>query len=251
MKFELDGIACLTKCPFRKERLGMQINVYSTNCKECKSYGGKKNDNEIICLKEGVSNNLSTQIKTDTKPVESNNFQYTVLALPKCLNRVPSSYQVVLAYAKEDNIIVPIEIPEELAEYHNCDWEGCGSLDHVVRFSIKDKYTTGNLLANIKLSSSPIVCLCGSTKFKKEYIKANTQETLKGNIVLSVGLFNHADDLGLSEENKTMLDKLHLRKIDLADEILVLNVDNYIGSSTRKEIDYATSKGKRIRYLNP
>jgi hypothetical protein len=50
-------------------------------------------------------------------------------------------------------------------------------------------------------------------------------------------------------EIKRGLDELHLRKIDLADEILVLNVGGYIGDSTRREIEYAQSKGKRIRYL--
>jgi hypothetical protein len=93
-----------------------------------------------------------------------------------------------------------------------------------------------------------IVCLCGSTKFKKEYIKANQDETLKGKIVLTVGLFGHQEKIPLLEETKKMLDELHLRKIDLADEILILNVENYIGESTKAEIKYAILQGKDIRY---
>ena len=94
-----------------------------------------------------------------------------------------------------------------------------------------------------------IVCLCGSTKFKNEYIKANQKETLKGKIVLSVGLFGHADGLSLTEKQKDGLDELHKRKIDLSDEILVLNVGGYIGSSTASEIKYAESINKKVRYL--
>ena len=94
-----------------------------------------------------------------------------------------------------------------------------------------------------------IVCLCGSTKFKEEYIKANRDETLKGNIVLSVGLFGHVEGLDMDSDTKKMLDELHLAKIDLADEILILNVNNYIGDSTKNEITYAKNLGKKIRYL--
>ena len=55
--------------------------------------------------------------------------------------RCPEGYRLILAYAKGDDIVIPIaDIPEESEDYHNCDWEGCGSLDHVVRFSVEDKY---------------------------------------------------------------------------------------------------------------
>ena len=89
------------------------------------------------------------------------------------------------------------------------------------------------------------VCLCGSTKFKEEYIKANRDETLKGNIVLSVGLFGHTEGLDMDSDTKKMLDKLHLAKIDLADEVLILNVGGYIGESTSREIAYAKNIGKK------
>jgi hypothetical protein len=100
------------------------------------------------------------------------------------------------------------------------------------------------------MSSKPkIVCLCGSTRFKDEFIKATRDETLAGKIVLSVGLFGHIEGLDMDGETKKMLDELHKRKIDLADEVMVLNVNGYIGTSTRSEIDYANSFGKPIRYL--
>ena len=91
-----------------------------------------------------------------------------------------------------------------------------------------------------------IVCLCGSTRFKDAFIKAQKEETLKGHIVLTVGCFAHSgDDI---KGKKEMLDELHKRKIDLADEVIVLTLDGYIGKSTQSEIDYAKSLGVSIRY---
>ena len=102
-----------------------------------------------------------------------------------------------------------------------------------------------------------VVCLCGSTRFKDAFDLANYQESLAGKIVLSVGFFMHASDnkaphgetIGCTPEQKILLDVLHKQKIDLADEVLVLNVGNYIGDSTRSEIEYAKDQGKLIRYL--
>ena len=99
-----------------------------------------------------------------------------------------------------------------------------------------------------------IVCLCGSTRFYKEFMEQNYLETMKGNIVLSVGFFMHSSDVhgegvGITPEQKIALDDLHKRKIDLADEVLVVNVGGYVGESTRSEIDYAKKHGKPIRYL--
>jgi len=100
-----------------------------------------------------------------------------------------------------------------------------------------------------------IVCLCGSTRFYLEFQDANYQETMAGRIVLSVGFFPHNQrkahgrKIEYTKEQKEMLDELHKRKIDLADEILVLNVDGYIGESTRNEIKYAQNHFKQVRYL--
>ena len=74
--------------------------------------------------------------------------------------------------------------------------------------------------------------------------------TLEGNIVISVGLFGHSgDDEVWTEGTKEMLDQMHLRKIDMADEIYVINVGGYIGESTRREIEYAKKNGRVVRYL--
>lgn len=95
-----------------------------------------------------------------------------------------------------------------------------------------------------------VVTLCGSTRFKDDFIKVQKQLTLKGCIVISVGLFGHCgDDEVWTEGTKEMLDDMHKRKIDMADTIFVINKDGYIGKSTESEIEYAESHGKNIAYL--
>ena len=95
-----------------------------------------------------------------------------------------------------------------------------------------------------------VITLCGSTKFKEEYLDAQKRLTLEGNIVISVGLFGHSGDNEVwSEGAKAMLDDMHKRKIDMADEIFVINVGGYIGDSTRSEIEYAKSTGKGVKFL--
>ena len=100
------------------------------------------------------------------------------------------------------------------------------------------------------MSTKPkVVCLCGSTRFEQAFKDAMRDETLKGHIVLSVGLLGHKEGIDMNGPVKKMLDELHFRKIDLADEVLVLNVDGYIGHSTSNEVAYTKSLGKPIRYL--
>ena len=102
-----------------------------------------------------------------------------------------------------------------------------------------------------------VITLCGSTRFKDEFMKVQKELTLKGNIVISVGLFGHSGDKevwenmdeGTLTRTKEMLDDMHKRKIDMADEIFVINVGRYIGESTKSEIDYAIQHGKKVNYL--
>lgn len=102
-----------------------------------------------------------------------------------------------------------------------------------------------------------VITLCGSTRFKEQFIEAQKRLTLQGCIVISVGLFGHSGDTevwdnmdeGELTKTKEMLDDMHKRKIDMADEIYVINVGGYIGSSTRNEIEYAKRTGKAVRYL--
>ena len=90
-----------------------------------------------------------------------------------------------------------------------------------------------------------VITLCGSTKFEREFLEEQKRLTLEGNIVISVGLFSHeAENSKEWKDNgiKEMLDDIHKRKIDMADEIFVINVNNYIGESTKSEIEYADRK---------
>jgi hypothetical protein len=101
------------------------------------------------------------------------------------------------------------------------------------------------------VSKPRVVCLCGSTRFGDAFRDAQRDETLAGRIVLTVGLLGHAEGLDMDGPVKAMLDELHLRKIDLADEVLCLNVGGYVGQSTRREVEYARLTGKPVRYLEP
>ena len=102
-----------------------------------------------------------------------------------------------------------------------------------------------------------VVTLCGSTRFKDDFMRVQKELTLKGNIVISVGLFGHSGDNevwesmdeGTKTKTKEMLDDMHKRKIDMADEIYVINVNGYIGESTKSEIEYAIKNNKKVNYL--
>lgn len=98
--------------------------------------------------------------------------------------------------------------------------------------------------------SPEVVALCGSTKFKNEFEKANRTLTLEGKLVISVGVFGHSDSLLLTKQQKKMLDEIHKRKIDLANSLMVIDVGEYIGESTREEIEYAEIQGKIVYYYS-
>lgn len=99
-----------------------------------------------------------------------------------------------------------------------------------------------------------IVCLCGSTRFYATFQEANYRETMAGNIVLSVGFYPHSSEqahgesIGITPAQKEELDRLHFRKIELADRVVILNCGGYIGESTRRELEYARKLGKRVEF---
>lgn len=106
-----------------------------------------------------------------------------------------------------------------------------------------------------------VTTLCGSTRFPDAFDLANMHLSMRGRIVISVGLKGHADeprgarfltsDGDESTTEKRDLDVLHLRKIDMADTIYVVNVGGYVGSSTRREIAYARNQGKVVEWMFP
>lgn len=139
--------------------------------------------------------------------------------------------------------------------------------DPLVRLRLKNMGRMAPSLAGLGLDevaperaggAPTIVCLCGSTRFGAAFRQANLEETLAGRIVLTIGcdmrsdaeLFADKSEAELAEI-KGRLDELHLRKIDLADEVLILNVGGYIGQSTSRELAYARRLGKRVRFLEP
>jgi hypothetical protein len=133
-----------------------------------------------------------------------------------------------------------------------CECEACENWD-----KLKCEFEDYQSRAPLPQQGQPkIVCLCGSTRFGEAFREWNLRETIAGKIVLSIGcnLKSDSDLIAaglLKEADKVALDELHKRKIDLADEVLVLNVGGYIGDSTRSEIEYTTKLNKPIRYLEP
>lgn len=117
-----------------------------------------------------------------------------------------------------------------------------------------EQFVAESLKVIASTEKTTIVCLCGSTRFIEAFQRAELNETLAGKIVLTIGCNTKSDGELLASgelfvETKKMLDALHLKKIELADEVLILNVGGYIGESTRNEIEHAKKHGKVIRYL--
>lgn len=90
-----------------------------------------------------------------------------------------------------------------------------------------------------------IITLCGSMKFKNEFLEVQRKLTLEGNIVLAPEFFQVPEE----DDLKQMLNAMHKGRIDLCDEIYVINKNGYIGNSTKDEIKYATEIGKKVNYL--
>jgi hypothetical protein len=126
-------------------------------------------------------------------------------------------------------------LPSECAEHHGLVRDFGGSTDRMAR--------------------PTITVLCGSTRFADEFRAQNLRLTLAGEIVLSIGCDTKSDaDLAaagveFTPELKERLDALHKRKIDLADQVFVINFGGYVGESTRSEIAYAESIGRPVTYL--
>ena len=94
-----------------------------------------------------------------------------------------------------------------------------------------------------------VITLCGSTMFKDDFLRQQKRLTLEGNIVLSVGFFEITEDDKLDDDKLKLIKDIHMKKIDMADEIFVINKGGYIGQSTKSEIDYALKNGKIVNYL--
>ena len=137
---------------------------------------------------------------------------------------------------------------------HECDHlDGINFIEKVVN---DDGFATKENIEKYKLrekeyilNKCKVITLCGSIKFKEEFLKVQEKLTLEGNIVLTHSFFYTIKKEEITDETKKMLDKIHRQKIDMSDEILVINVDGYIGESTKSEIEYALKNGKIVKYL--
>ena len=131
--------------------------------------------------------------------------------------------------------------------------------DFIKAFNIHTRNIVRYVTSQIrrKTMNYPVITLCGSTRFKNEFMEVQKRLTLEGNIIISVGLFGHSGDQEVWEnmdegsvtKTKEMLDNMHKRKIDMADAIYVINVGGYIGESPQSEIEYAINHGKTVFYL--
>ena len=95
----------------------------------------------------------------------------------------------------------------------------------------------------------PVITLCGSVRFREELARLETELSLAGHVVLAPAALDPATDLGAAE--RARLGRIHLRKIAMSDEVLVVNVGGYVGDSTRREIEHARSLGLAVRFLEP
>ena len=92
-----------------------------------------------------------------------------------------------------------------------------------------------------------IITMCGSLKFKEKMMIIAEKMALEGNCILTP-VYPTLDNIERTEEQLLNLKEEHLRKIELSDAILVVNLNNYIGNSTNLEIEYAKKLGKEIIY---
>lgn len=163
------------------------------------------------------------------------------------------SVQLVVTYDDQTVMYYPVDNGWKISNTNRC----------IVINKMPRTYVPLDKVLSFEVQVSPpakprptVVCLCGSTRFEQEFRRVAAELTLGGAIVVKPDLFlndGHVEKGHLpnvTPEVKRELDELHKRKIDLADYVLVLNVNGYIGDSTRSEIEYAVAQGKLIRYLS-
>ncbi len=104
-----------------------------------------------------------------------------------------------------------------------------------------------NFVTKEETKRGKVITLCGSVKFREDFEREQVRLAAEGHTVLSVERFDLPE--GFDESQIQRLKEIHKRKIDMSDEIFVVNKGGYIGESTRAEIAYAESKGKGVRYM--
>ena len=95
-----------------------------------------------------------------------------------------------------------------------------------------------------------VITICGSMRYAKEMMKISEELELKKGYAVIQCVYN-VDGLKYEGVDASILDKIHRKKIDISDAIYVVNIDGYIGNSTKKEIEYAMNNGKEVLYHEP
>ena len=108
---------------------------------------------------------------------------------------------------------------------------------------------SANAIDTLLAATEKTITICGSTRFKEEFLKAQCDLTFDGWIVFSVPFFEHADNMVLTREQKEIAIQSHLRKIAVSSAIYVINKGGYIGESTKNEIQYAKDHGKQVIFM--
>lgn len=178
------------------------------------------------------------------------------MSVPSIRGKVRRYKDIELTYYDEKGTCYIKELHGFFARLvqHECDHlDGINFIEKVVNengFATKENIGKYKLREKEYISNKcKVITLCGSIKFKDEFLKVQEKLTLEGNIVLIPNFFSSIKKEEINADTKKMLDKMHKQKIDMSDEILVINVDGYIGESTRLEIEYALRKGKIVTYL--
>ncbi|HMT87963.1 MAG TPA: hypothetical protein PKE40_16615, partial [Arachnia sp.] len=181
-------------------------------------------------------------------PTEGGRFGYTAEAVKPFGNsyeelvrdiehmRQDSNLEVLDLRGDEPELVVLEQVPAELSP-------------EAGRISLATEWDMPEGLCEPAGDRPRVVCLCGSTRFSDEMADANRRLTLAGAVVLAPAVFQHRGDV-VTEDQKRGLGALHLKKIDLADAVLVVDPGGYVGESTSREIDYARSAGKPVFKLS-
>ncbi|HCS59869.1 MAG TPA: hypothetical protein DIW46_00505 [Microbacterium sp.] len=97
-------------------------------------------------------------------------------------------------------------------------------------------------MSKVNVERPKVVCLCGSLRFQRLFDLERKRLTTRGVIVLAP----EPVDSEPTASMRAALGELHLRRIDLADEIRVVSEGGYIGEATRREILYARAAQKVV-----
>ena len=217
--------------------------------------GAKK---ENINYNEAEEIPITSMINPTWKNIsDETDIQYEgCMSVPSIRGKVKRYKKIELTYYDEKGNKIIKQISGFFARLiqHECDHlDGINFIEKVIN---DNGFATKGNIEKYKLREQEyienkykIITLCGSTKFKNEFMKVQEKFTLEGNIVFTPNFFNNIKKEEIDNETKKMLDEMHKQKIDMSDEIYVINFEGYIGESTKNEIEYAKKQGKIIRYL--